>query len=401
MNYRLGYLGFLTYDEAGISGNQGIKDQRMAMKWVHDNIVAFGGDKDKVTLFGQSAGAQSIEFHLVSEESRPYFSRAIVQSTYNVPYPTREDANTITDIMIKQFQLRFKCSFLKSGIECLKNIPYEELLYMNDYSQQATLTFWGARTEFAPDAPLETNVHSLWEGARPYIDGVDIKDQPSALYKTGQWSTEKDVKIGTCSGEYTVIEKLPYDVDKLRATMWANAAFGETVGSTLMDDYEKLYPSLNPAQQLGNAMTEQWFTCYARSIARNMDTTGTGDIFLYEFSQPSSAINLLTREPIAPQGKAVHSAEVEYVYGWPLLNIYSYYYTADDIFISKVMMEMWGNFAHEGIPNTSDLPNGWSKYTPDTSGNWPSLNIAADDFAVHNNVLDDVCNYWDDKGFWA
>ena len=44
-----GFLGFLTNDKAGVSGNQGLKDQRLAMKWVHDNIAAFGGDKDKVS----------------------------------------------------------------------------------------------------------------------------------------------------------------------------------------------------------------------------------------------------------------------------------------------------------------------------------------------------------------
>ena len=90
---------------------------------------------------------------------------------------------------------------------------------MNEYSQEATLAFFGARTHFAPDLPWETNVASLWEGARPYIDGEDIKDQPSALYKSGQWSSEKDVLIGTDSGEYTVIELLPYEVDKQQCTV--------------------------------------------------------------------------------------------------------------------------------------------------------------------------------------
>merc|ERR1712136_326011 len=401
MNYRLGYLGFLTYDEAGISGNQGLKDQRMAMKWVHENIEAFGGDKNKITIFGQSAGAQALEFHLVSEESRPYFNRAIVQSTYNVPYATREDANMITDIMIAQFQLRYKCSFLQSGIECLKNVPYQDLLEMNDYSYNPTLAFFGARSYFAPDAPWETNVASLWEGARPSVDGVDIKDQPSALFKSGQWSTEKDVVIGTCSGEYTIIELLPYEVEKEQAVTWAIGSFGESVGATVMDSYESLYPNLTSAQQLGNAMTEQWFSCYARSIARDMDSTGSGDVYLYEFSQPTNAVDLITKEPIAPQGKAVHSGEMEYLFGIPYSGMTGYQYQGDEKFISETMMEMWGNFAWEGMPNPSNLTNGWSKYTPDPDGNWPSLNIAAKDFAIRNNILNDMCNFWEDKGFWA
>ena len=73
-----------------------------------------------MTIFGESAGAQAVEFHIVSPLSRPYFNRAIVQSTFATPYPTREASNTVTDIMIVQFQLRFKCNFWQSGVDCLK-----------------------------------------------------------------------------------------------------------------------------------------------------------------------------------------------------------------------------------------------------------------------------------------
>ena len=99
-----------------------------------------------------------------------------------------------------------------------RDLPYEDLLELLDSTKDSTLSFIGARSHFIPD-PRESNILTLMEGAAPHIDGVDIKDQPSVLYKTGQWSTEKDILIGHTSGEFTVIELLPYPVDKDQATV--------------------------------------------------------------------------------------------------------------------------------------------------------------------------------------
>ncbi|XP_038114649.1 esterase B1 [Culex quinquefasciatus] len=78
--YRVGPLGFLCLPDAGISGNAGLKDQRLALKWVHENISKFRGDTENVTLMGQSAGAWSAYLHYLSPNSRKYFHRAIFQS---------------------------------------------------------------------------------------------------------------------------------------------------------------------------------------------------------------------------------------------------------------------------------------------------------------------------------
>uniref|UniRef100_A0A3F2YWM8 Carboxylic ester hydrolase n=1 Tax=Anopheles epiroticus TaxID=199890 RepID=A0A3F2YWM8_9DIPT len=80
INYRLGPLGFLSLPSAGIEGNMGLKDQRMSLRWVQDNIARFGGDPNNVTLFGESAGGASVHLHYLSEASRVYFHKAIVQS---------------------------------------------------------------------------------------------------------------------------------------------------------------------------------------------------------------------------------------------------------------------------------------------------------------------------------
>lgn len=80
LNYRLGALGFLCNPELGIYGNMGLKDQLLALKWVHENISAFGGDPRDVTLFGESVGGVSAHFHLLNAVSKQYFHKAISQS---------------------------------------------------------------------------------------------------------------------------------------------------------------------------------------------------------------------------------------------------------------------------------------------------------------------------------
>ena len=85
LNYRLGALGFLHLAELGGdayvgSGNAGLLDQAAALRWVHDNIEAFGGDPHNVTIFGESAGGMSVATQLGLPASRGLFGRAIAQS---------------------------------------------------------------------------------------------------------------------------------------------------------------------------------------------------------------------------------------------------------------------------------------------------------------------------------
>ncbi|KAJ4446944.1 hypothetical protein ANN_13646, partial [Periplaneta americana] len=80
INYRLGPLGFLSTGDEVCPGNNGFKDQVAALRWVRDNIAAFGGNPDSVTIFGESAGGVSVHYLVLSEASRGLFHRGISQS---------------------------------------------------------------------------------------------------------------------------------------------------------------------------------------------------------------------------------------------------------------------------------------------------------------------------------
>ncbi|EAT43438.2 AAEL005113-PA, partial [Aedes aegypti] len=84
-NYRLGTFGFLYLPSVGIYGNMGLKDQRLVLKWVNENISRFGGDPSNVTLFGESAGGASVHLNYLADSSRQYFHKAICMSgvSYN------------------------------------------------------------------------------------------------------------------------------------------------------------------------------------------------------------------------------------------------------------------------------------------------------------------------------
>lgn len=99
LNYRLGPLGFLSLGTPEYSGNNGLKDQLLALRWVNRNIAKFGGDVSKITLYGHSAGASSAHLHLLSVESKGLFQRVIMSSGSGLlPWSYNSQGNQLEEV---------------------------------------------------------------------------------------------------------------------------------------------------------------------------------------------------------------------------------------------------------------------------------------------------------------
>lgn len=126
VNYRLGSLGFLSFGDDVLPGNNGMKDQVIALRFIKENIVAYGGDPNNVVIMGYSAGSTSVALHMISPMSKGLFHKAIAMSaspTSVYKYPTDQK-----EIAIKQAKL-LKCPSGSSIeiVECLRKLPAQDI----------------------------------------------------------------------------------------------------------------------------------------------------------------------------------------------------------------------------------------------------------------------------------
>ncbi|KAJ9577652.1 hypothetical protein L9F63_005732, partial [Diploptera punctata] len=128
-NYRLGPLGFLSTEDSVCPGNNGLKDQVAALQWVKENIAAFGGNPDSVTIFGESAGGASVHFHVLSPASKGLFHRAIAQSgTALCPWAVAPPGSALKNA--KKLASLLNCPNQNSStiIECLRKKDAEKII---------------------------------------------------------------------------------------------------------------------------------------------------------------------------------------------------------------------------------------------------------------------------------
>ncbi|XP_070498722.1 carboxylic ester hydrolase-like [Chironomus tepperi] len=127
INYRFGPFGFLSTGTEEAIGNMGLKDQSLALKWVQNNIDAFGGDPSRVTIAGLSAGAYSVTALMASEMSRDLFRRVIAVSG-SITTLTKWDDNDLDTAIYLAEQVNCTTSNITQMVNCLKQIPAERLL---------------------------------------------------------------------------------------------------------------------------------------------------------------------------------------------------------------------------------------------------------------------------------
>jgi len=179
INYRLGVFGFLSTGDAKAPGNYGLLDQTLALKWVQEHIRSFGGDPDSVTIFGESAGGASVEFHVLSPLSSGLFHRAISQSgsstaIWALQRAFKDSAQTLAEY--------FNCSTESSGqiLACLQSKDEKDLVKATNIMTDLYKPFvrFGPRIDVQRASPfLPAHPHQLMTNKRfnhvPYITGLN------------------------------------------------------------------------------------------------------------------------------------------------------------------------------------------------------------------------------------
>lgn len=186
LNYRLGPLGFLNASVPGAEGNMGLYDQLEALRWVHNNARAFGGDPGAVTLAGQSAGAVSVSYHAISELSRGLFQRAVLLSgtpstlAFADKVDQHENFQAISAAMnCTNFYLTGK-EKIDASLDCLRKVDAQQLVH--DVESSMTYRYItilpGYGDSFLPHSPIDLDkakihVKDIFFGTTP-DDGAVI-----------------------------------------------------------------------------------------------------------------------------------------------------------------------------------------------------------------------------------
>lgn len=366
VNYRLGALGFLAHSALSAestdhaSGDYGLMDQRAALRWVRHNIGAFGGDSDRVTLGGQSAGSADTCLHIASPTAKGLFHRAIQQSG-----SCASDGGltplTLSDAERKGngFAASVGCADPSTAAACLRAVPTTELI-------RATGT--GAASLWAPNT------------------GPRVLPLPPRT----AWAEGRVNAVPTLSGsthdEYRYFTALYVDLlggGPLTPASYAaliRLQYGDRAAAVL-DTYPA---SAHPSPDLAYSAvgTDQRFAWPARADCRLY--SGRTPVYAYEFHDPKAPPFIPA--PHTPQG-AFHASELAYLF--PMDSVSPL--TAAQRRLSATMTAYWARFAATGNPNGPGTPT-WPRHTPDTD----RIQVLAPDRAAPTTqfAADHHCTFW-------
>lgn len=293
-NYRLGALGFLANAGAtGLQGNFGFRDQLVALQWLRENLEVFGGDPQRVTLAGESAGAMSVGLHLLATESSShYFQAAIMQSNpLGVQFRTLEQTKGSGDA----FLLSTGCLLSFNQLECLRGLPVEDIL---DSQENWSLTL----------DVLDAGLQGILPWA-PVVDGTLITGQPLAL-GLGNGSS-KPLLIGHTAEEGLLFVSfaLADPVSPVVRQALVDVLFGSDPAGSIRDSYPD-DPEGDPRESLAGIIDDAVFICPALALA---SATRPVSAYVYEFSHPPGFDLDLNIEPCS--GRSCHATELSFVFG--------------------------------------------------------------------------------------
>ena len=351
INYRLGALGFLAHSALSgespdhISGNYGIEDQQEALRWVRKNIRAFGGDPDRVTIFGESAGGLSTFTNLVSPTAKGLFDGAIVESgAYQQTQPTLAQSQALGG----NFATAVGCtqSTPAAVLACLRALPVSTIL-----ANQAA-TFSGL-------------------GPAPTVDGKVLTQSIGPALASGQFN-RVPVMNGTNHSEWNLFVGQDFDLTGHpipNTEAGYEAAIATLTGPAAAPIVAAQYPLASfPSADLafGAVGTDLVFACPA--LTADKLTSPFVPTFAYEFNDPNAPQNFLP--PVSFTYGASHASEIQYLF--PQANPSAFGLklpqtplNASQQQLSDSMVIYWTRFAKHGDPNGSGNPN-WPVFAGNT-----------------------------------
>lgn len=382
MNYRLGALGFL--DLAGIGGdewagsvNLGLQDQALALRWVRDHISAFGGDPERVTVFGESAGAMSTSAHLARPGSAGLFRRAIAQSGAAGHVQSAESGQRVARRALELLGGRLG-DLAELPVEAFVGLP--ALLDAEDSDRDLPLPF------------------------RPTVDGVDLPIAPIEALATGV-AANVDLLAGTTLNEMNLFRLLavlggaPADLDDERLLrrigykLAARGANGDGTAIEAVDVAARYREMAGPAASNADVWSAITSDLTFRMPALDMldaHVAGGGRAWSYLFAHPSTAFG-------GALG-AAHAVEIPFVFDnvhLPGAAMLLGDITPERSLFSGDVADRWAMFAAAEDPATSLT-------VPGTRQEWPMYEAAERSQVVLDLESGVVGRHWDDcRTMWS
>eukprot|EP01087_Luapelamoeba_hula_P017596 TRINITY_DN5560_c0_g1_i3.p1 TRINITY_DN5560_c0_g1~~TRINITY_DN5560_c0_g1_i3.p1 ORF type:complete len:589 (-),score=66.14 TRINITY_DN5560_c0_g1_i3:67-1833(-) len=354
-NYRIGALGFLASD--ALQGNFGIMDQSLALRWVQDNIGAFGGNKSQVTLFGESAGGMSTAIHLTSPLSMKYqyYRNVIIQSD---PFAVRFRTHEQTHVYAKTFYDKIGCAY--DDLSCVRGKSWQDILTAQ------------ASTYAVPWEPKLFLTVLPWE---PVVDNIIVTGQPMDLLRKGDfYKLPGSVILGTTENETL---SFAYDFTSWLYNIYIYGWEYDVAVDYLFRDEASEVMKRYPVGWDGNGLNaaarmtaDYLFICPTRNAALSLSSTLVDPqqspgvtiptyVFLFSYDTPHN--------PFIPwkychNRTSCHAAELLYVF-----HSAPYYpgfdFTPAEDILSWDMIRYWTNLAHYGTPNTN-ITSHWTIPVP-------------------------------------